>query len=231
VPGIFGGEMNGLIRLASTRNGNVRTRKAWVAGCAALLAVGMSGCASLPFFGGGDRSVSQPPAEPVALDRDSYVIGPADRVQVDVWKNEELSVVVPVRPDGRISVPLVDDVQAAGLTTTELKMVLAEKLAEFVKNPEVTVIVEQVNSKRIYVIGGLTRQTAFDLTQDMRVLDAISLAGGFTTFADKDNVRILRRQNQGLVEYRFDYGAFLNGDAPLESNFLLHPGDTIVVPD
>jgi len=229
VPGIFGGEMNGLIRLASTRNGNVRTRKAWVAGCAALLAVGMSGCASLPFFGGGDRSVSQPPAEPVALDRDSYVIGPADRVQVDVWKNEELSVVVPVRPDGRISVPLVDDVQAAGLTTTELKMVLAEKLAEFVN--EVTVIVEQVNSKRIYVIGGLTRQTAFDLTQDMRVLDAISLAGGFTTFADKDNVRILRRQNQGLVEYRFDYGAFLNGDAPLESNFLLHPGDTIVVPD
>jgi polysaccharide export outer membrane protein len=206
-------------------------KRSWLAGLGVLLALGMGGCSSLPFFDGNGRAVSSPPPEPAALDRDSYLIGPDDVVQVVVWKNPDLSVTVPVRPDGRISVPLVDDVQAAGLTTDELKLVLSEKLEEFVKNPEVTVIVTSINSKRIYIMGGINNQTSFNLTQDMRVLDAIASAGGFTTFADKDDVKILRRQGGGLVEYRFDYDAFVKGDAPLESNFLLQPGDTIVVPD
>jgi len=201
------------------------------AGAALLLASALGGCSSLPFFKIDKREISAPPPDPVALDRDSYVIGPEDQLQVVVWKNPELSVTVPVRPDGRISVPLVDDVQAAGLTTAELKLVLSEKLEEFVKNPEVTVIVDQINSKRIYLLGGLANQRTLILTQDMRVLDAIAMAGGFTTFADKGDIKILRREGQGLVEYRFDYEAFLRGDAPLESNFLLQPGDTIVVPD
>jgi polysaccharide export outer membrane protein len=209
-----------------------RVRKAGFAGIAALLVFATGGCAYLPsFMGGGSRPVSPPPGEPLALDRDAYVIGPEDRLQVVVWRNPELSVIVPVRPDGRISVPLVDDVQAAGLTTAELKLVLAEKLAEYVKNPEVTVIVEQINSKRVYLMGGLARQSAIPLTQDMRVLDAIAVAGGFTTFARKGDVKILRREASGLQEYRFDYDAFLDGRASLESNFLLQPGDTIVVPD
>jgi polysaccharide export outer membrane protein len=206
-------------------------KRSWLAGLGVLLALGMGGCSSLPFFDWNGRAVSSPPPEPAALDRDSYLIGPDDVVQVVVWKNPDLSVTVPVRPDGRISVPLVDDVQAAGLTTDELKLVLSEKLEEFVKNPEVTVIVTSINSKRIYIMGGINNQTSFNLTQDMRVLDAIASAGGFTTFADKDDVKILRRQGGGLVEYRFDYDAFVKGDAPLESNFLLQPGDTIVVPD
>jgi len=205
-------------------------QRVWLVVCVAMVAVGANGCASFPFFGGG-REISPPPPEPASLDRDNYVIGPDDVIQVVVWKNPELSVTVPVRPDGRISVPLVDDVQAAGLTTAELKMVLSEKLAEFVKNPEVTAIVTQINSKRVYMLGGVANQTAFNLTQDMRVLDAIATAGGFTTFANKGDVKILRRQGSGLVEYRFDYDAFLRGDAPLESNFLLQPGDTIVIPD
>lgn len=205
-----------------------------VAGLAVIALLGTGGCASLPsipFLNPGSRPVSPPPDEPPVLDREAYVIGPQDQLQVVVWKNPELSVTVPVRPDGRISVPLVDDVQAAGLTTDELKLVLQEKLAEYVKAPEVTVIVDQVQSRRIYLLGGVTRQSTIPLNQDMRVLDAISVAGGFTTFADKDNVRVLRRTPEGLKEYRFDYDAFLRGDAPLESNFLLQPGDTIVVPD
>lgn len=208
-----------------------RARAARLGLAAAVLSVGLAGCAQLPFFQGSNRSISPPPDEPVALNREDYLIGPDDTVQIVVWKNPDLSVTVPVRPDGRISVPLVDDVQAAGLTTSELKMVVTEKLEEFVKNPEVTVIVTEVGSKRIYLIGGLANQTTLNLTQDMRVLDAIAAAGGFTTFADKGGIKILRRREGNLVEYRFDYDAFLRGNAPLESNFLLQPGDTIVVPD
>lgn len=211
---------------------DARLRKVWIAAGCALLGLSLGGCAYLPsFLGGSSRSVSPPPSEPVALDRDAYVIGPEDRLNIVVWKNPELSTLVPVRPDGRISIPLVDDVQAAGLTTAELKLVLSEKLSEYVKNPEVTVIVDQINSKRVYLMGGLNRQTAIPLTQDMRVLDAIAVAGGFTTFARKGDVKVLRREDGGLREYRFDYGAFLDGRAPLESNFLLQAGDTIVVPD
>lgn len=211
---------------------DARLRKASIAGTAACIVMSLSACAYLPAsMGGSERSVSPPPADPVALDRDDYVIGPEDRLNIVVWKNPELSTVVPVRPDGRVSIPLVDDIQAAGLTTAELKLVLAEKLGEYVKNPEVTVIVDQVLSKRVYVMGGLARQTVIPLNQDMRVLDAIAVAGGFTTFARKGDVKVLRREGGGLREYRFDYDAFLDGRAALESNFLLMPGDTIVVPD
>lgn len=223
--------MDGWVRHALGRGGNVRIHRVGLAICVALVGVAMVGCSSIPFFNRDKREISAPPPEPAALDRDNYVIGADDVIQVVVWKNQELSVTVPVRPDGRISVPLVDDVQAAGLTAAELKMVLSEKLQEFVKNPEVTVIVTQINSKRVYLLGGIARQTSFPLTQDMRVLDALALGGGFTTFAKKSDVKILRRKGSGLVEYRFDYDAFLRGDAPLESNFLLQPGDTIVVPD
>lgn len=215
--------------MASVRD--ARVRKVWIAG-SMVLTLSLGGCAYLPsFMGGSSRSISPPPSDPAALDRESYVIGPEDRLEVVVWKNPELSTTVPVRPDGRISIPLVDDVQAAGLTPAELKLVLAEKLAEYVKNPEVTVVVDQINSKRVYLMGGLTRQTAIPLKQDMRVLDAIAMGGGFTTFARKGDVKVLRREGAGLREYRFDYDAFLDGRAPLESNFLLQPGDTIVVPD
>jgi len=149
--------MDGRARSARTRAGkqmpkrarNVQVRRAWLVVCVGMAAVGLGGCASFPFFGGGSREISAPPPEPPTLDRESYVIGPDDVVQVVVWRNPELSVTVPVRPDGRISVPLVDDVQAAGLTTGELKLVLSEKLEEFVKSPEVTVIVAEINSKRI----------------------------------------------------------------------------------
>jgi polysaccharide export outer membrane protein len=137
---------------------------------------------------------------------------------------------VPVRPDGKISTPLVNDVQAAGLTTDELKNVLTKELAEFVTTPDVTVVVSEINSKRIYVVGEVVRPTTIALTQDLRVLDAIAIAGGFNSFADKDDVRILREADSEMVEYRFDLGAYLAGKAP-GSNLVLRPGDTIVVPD
>ena len=171
-----------------------------------------------------------PPPEPDPMNLDDYVIGPADQVKIEVWKNTELGATVPVRPDGKISLPLLDDVQAAGLTPLELKEVLTQTLREFVEDPDVTVIISQVASPTVFVLGGVVRQGPIQLTHNLRVLDAISVSGGFTQFADRGDIRVLRRTPSGLVEHRFDYDAYLDGDAP-ESNFLLQRGDTIVVPD
>jgi polysaccharide export outer membrane protein len=186
-----------------------------------LLALALAGCQA--------RTPLPHPPEPDPMDLDEYVIGTADVLQINVWKNPELSLTVPVRPDGKISVPLLDDVQAAGLTPIELKEVLARSLQEYVAAPDVTVVVSQVNSKRIFLIGNVGRPGALPLNQELRILDAIALAGGFREFADTGNVRILRRNGSGVDEYRFDYDAFLAGETP-DANLLLHPHDTIVVP-
>lgn len=173
--------------------------------------------------------VLPPPPESDPMDREAYVIGTADVLNINVWRNPEISSQVPVRPDGKISLPLLDDVQAAGLTPEELKEVVTEALREFVDNPDVTVTVSNINSKLVYFIGGgVARQGPVPLNRELRILDALSLAGGFREFADKNDVRILRRTSDGLEEYRFDYDAYLDGKAP-DSNLLLRPGDTIVV--
>lgn len=190
--------------------------------CAVLgLALVLAGCQT--------RTPLPHPPEPDPMDLEEYVIGPADVLQISVWRSPELTVAVPVRPDGKISVPLLDDVQAAGLTPIELKEVISRSLEEFVAAPDVTVVVSQVNSKRIYLIGNIARPGSLPLNQNLRILDAIALAGGFREFADKGGVRILRQNGSGVDEYRFDYDAFLDGKLP-ESNLLLRPHDTIVVP-
>jgi polysaccharide export outer membrane protein len=171
-----------------------------------------------------------PPPEPDPMNLAEYVIGPADSLRIEVWKNPELGATVPVRPDGKISLPLLDDVQASGLTPLELKEVLTQSLREYVESPDVTVVVSEVGSPIVFMLGGVARQGPIPLTHNLRVLDAVSFAGGFSQFADRDDIRVLRRTPNGLVEHRFDYDAYLDGDAP-ESNFLLQPGDTIVVPD
>ena len=178
------------------------------------------------------RPVQPPPPEPSGGEKAPYVIGPSDVLQVTVWKNPELSLQqVPVRPDGRISTPLVNDVQAEGLTVEQLKDVLTEKLSEYVTSPEVTVVVVQINSRRVYVLGEVLRPGPILLTQDMRVLDALSSAGGFGTFADKERVKVIRRGENGAVtEYNFSYGDFVMGTQD-NLNMLLENGDTIVVTD
>ena len=154
-----------------------------------------------------------------------------DVIRVSVWRNPELSVEVPIRSDGMVSVPLVDDVGAAGLTPRELKEVLTRELSQFVEAPDVTIIVLQMNSRYVSVIGEVARENRIPLTQDLRVLEAIALAGGFTTFADKGDVRVVRRQSDGSeTEYLFDYNAYVRGRAP-GTNVVLHPGDTVIVPE
>lgn len=175
------------------------------------------------------RGAPMPP-EPTAGEREVYVIGIPDQLKIVVWKNPELTVQVPVRRDGKISVPLVDDVQAEGLTPEELKEVLTEALAEFVTAPDVTVIVEAINSHTVTVIGGVGRSGQISLVRQMRVLEAIASMGGFNAWAKKDRIKIMREVDNEMVEYVFDYGAFSSGKAP-NSNLLLQPGDTVVVPE
>jgi polysaccharide export outer membrane protein len=182
-------------------------------------------------FGCAGRSPSAPPPDPNPLEREEYTIGVTDLLRIDVWRNPELSVDVPVRPDGKISVPLLDDVHAEGLSPTELKEVLTRELAEYVSSPNVTVIILQMNSRFVSVLGGVNREGRMALTKDLRVLEAIAASGGFTTFADKGNIRIVRRADDGSeLEYRFDYDAYRKGRAP-GTNIVLMGGDTVIVPD
>ena len=160
----------------------------------------------------------------------TYVIGAADVVRVSVWKNVELNVDVPVRPDGKISVPLIDDVQAAGLTTLELKEVISAELTEYISNPDVTVIILNTGSKRVSVVGEVLRPGPVAMASQLRVLDAISVASGFGPFADRSDIRIIRFIDGVEHEYVFDYDAYIAGKAP-GTNIILHPGDTIVVAD
>lgn len=190
---------------------------------ALALALLLAGCAA--------RSLSPPPPDPDPLDRDVYRVGVTDILRINVWRNDELSVDVPVRPDGKISVPLLDDLQAEGLEPVELKEVITRELSEYVAAPHVTVIVLQMNSRFVSVLGGVNHETRVPLTRNLRVLEAIALCGGFSTFADKDNIRIVRRQaDGGEVEYRFNYDAYRKGKAP-GTNIVLVNGDTIIVPD
>ncbi len=198
--------------------------KGWV-GCFLGLLVGAAwlGCAG--------RSLSPAPTDPKPMDRPPYVIGVTDMLQIVVWKNDEISVRVPVRPDGKISVPLLDDVQAEGLTPVELKEVLTRELAEFVTAPDVGVIVLEMNSQFVSIVGEVGRNAQIPLTKDLRVLEAIAAAGGFTTFADKGDIRIVRRRADGSeAEFAFDYGAYIKGNAP-GTNIVLQNGDTIIVHD
>ncbi len=179
----------------------------------------------------GCQSPQPPPPEFEASPKEGvYIIGPADHLRIDVWQNEKLQLPdIPVRPDGKITVPLLDDVQAAGLTTDELKTVLTQKLSEFIQSPTVTVVVLMPLSKRAYVLGEVRSAGPISLGADMSVLDAITAAGGFTPFAKKSSVRVLRRVDGKELDYTFNYDAFVAGRAP-GTNVLLHPGDTVLVP-
>jgi polysaccharide export outer membrane protein len=169
------------------------------------------------------------PAPTPATTDPTYVIGPEDMLDINVWKEPDVSRVVPVRPDGRISLPLINDVQAAGLSPQQLAGALTEKLRKYFNEPQVTVIVTAINSQRVFVVGEVLRAGAFPLIPGMTVLQALSSAGGFTTFADVKKIHIMRLRDGKHVELPFNYRDVLKGDNP-DQNIKLEPGDTVVVP-
>jgi len=164
-----------------------------------------------------------------ASEDSSFVIGAEDVLTINVWKEADISRTVPVRPDGKISLPLLNDVQAAGLTPQELAVSIRNGLKKYMDNPVVTVIVTTVNSRRIYVMGEVSHPGVVPLTHGMTVLQALASAGSFTQFANIKAMYVLRNENGKQVKYPFNYKAVVKGQNP-EQNLELKPGDTIVVP-
>jgi polysaccharide biosynthesis/export protein len=159
----------------------------------------------------------------------TYKIGPQDVLRIDVWKEPEISRLAPVRPDGRISLPLLNDVQAAGLTPIQLASNIAEGLKKFITNPQVTVGVTEINSRRVYVTGEVTKPGVFPLQPGMTVLQALTNSGGFTQFAKIKGIYVLRTEDGKQVKHPFNYKEVVSGKRP-ELNIVLLPGDVIVVP-
>jgi polysaccharide biosynthesis/export protein len=158
-----------------------------------------------------------------------YRIGPGDVLDVAVWDNEDLSRTVPVRPDGKISLPLLDDVQAAGLTPEELQSSLKKRLAEYVESPELSVIVKEVNSRTFSVMGKVNAAGEFKLNGTTTIVEALARAGGLAEFASPSRVFVLRRNGPAVQRIAYNYRKYvLNGhrQAPL----YLQPGDVVVVP-
>ena len=160
-----------------------------------------------------------------------YRIGSGDILQINVWREAEVSVPsVVVRPDGRIALPLIKEVEAAGLTTDELERVLLEKLAMFVKDPNVTVLVKEIHSKKVYLVGAVQKTGPIAMDYEMSVLQALAEAGGLTVFAKSKHIYILRAGKDSGERIRFNYDDVIKGKH-MEQNVVLHPGDTVVVPN
>lgn len=168
-------------------------------------------------------------APPVTSVDADYKIGPQDVLRIDVWKEPDISRTIPVRPDGKVSLPLLNDVQAAGLTAMQLAASLHDSLSKYLTNPQVTVTVTEINSRRVYITGEVTRAGALPLLPNMTVLQALSSAGGFTQFAKLKSIYVLRNEDGKQIKHPFNYKEVVKGNLP-EQNILLLPGDVIVVP-
>jgi len=171
------------------------------------------------------KPVATPPT-PTTTNQE-YRIGPQDVLQIDVWKEPEITRTIPVRPDGKISLPLLKDVQAAGLTALQLAANIRDGLIKYLTNPQVTVTVTQINSQRVFVTGEVAKSGALPLLPGMTALQALSSSGGFTQFAKIKGVYILRNQNGKQEKISYNYKDVLKGN---KEDVSLQPGDVIVVP-
>ena len=189
----------------------------------ALLIFMLTTCTTLSC---GNKKVAEKSIPPPGT---QYIIGPEDILNINVWNEPQLSLSVPVRTDGKISLPLIHDIHVVNLTPLELKEELTKRFAEYVENPTVSVIVEQVNSLKIFVVGNVNTPGVFDVKREVNVLQAISMAGGFTEWAKKRKIKIFRKHGGVEKVIKINYNKIISGKNP-ELNIPLQPGDTIVVP-
>jgi polysaccharide export outer membrane protein len=166
----------------------------------------------------------------VAADSDSYIIGPEDVLYIYVWKEENLSRSVPVRMDGMISIPLVDDIKAAGMTPLQLKEVLLTKLREFVETPDVTIIVTEANSYRVYVQGEVKTPGVFKLRSETTLVQLIVMAGGFTDWANQKKITIMRKEGGKDSRIMVNYKKIIEGDEGAK-DITLKSGDIVIIPN
>jgi polysaccharide export outer membrane protein len=175
--------------------------------------------------------MAAPAAVPVAATAlpNGYLIGPADVLSIVFWRDKDMSADVIVRPDGKISLPLLDEVQAAGLTPEQLRAHLVAAAAKFVEEPNATVVVKEIHSRKVFITGNVTKPGTYDLTGDLTVLQLIAMAGGLQEYADKKGIVILRTENGRQQTHKFNYKDVIK-QRHVEQNLVLKPGDTVVVP-
>ncbi len=173
-------------------------------------------------------SPSLPPSS-TAFGELDYIFGAEDVIEVLVWKNTDLSRIVFIRPDGKISLPLIGDVQASGLTPSELRDSVKVLLRRYKKTPEVSVIVKEINSLSIFLVGEVLQPGKIQLRSETTLLQVITLAGGFTEFANRKKIVLLRKENGRERRFKINYNDILSGENP-EGNIILRRGDTILVP-
>jgi polysaccharide biosynthesis/export protein len=215
---------------------NTRT---WKPGALAVLAVCafLSGTLRAQTAGGPEANHTNPSAmtatgadvSAAKPHDDSFVIGNDDVLAINVWKEPDISRSIPVRSDGKISLPLVGEVQAAGLTPLNLEKDIASKLKNFISEPEVTVMVQQVNSQKFNVLGQVVRPGTYVIANSPTVIDAIALAGGFRDFAKQKSIYVLRQGDSRESRIPFNYKEVSQGKN-MTQNIKLQPGDTIIVP-
>ena len=157
-----------------------------------------------------------------------YVIGAGDSINVNVWKEPTLGGGVKVRPDGFITLPLINEVQVAGLSTARLRSILEDKYKEYTVEPFVTIRVEGIASSEVFLMGQVVKPGAYPLAGNDTLLQLLTRAGGLGIFAERSNLRVVRREDAKLTEFVVDYDAILKGD--LKQDILLRPGDRIIVP-
>ena len=174
-----------------------------------------------------DSAAPQKTQGDVATDSDQYIIGPEDVLHIYVWNEKELTKTVPVRMDGKISLPLVDDIQAADLTPLQLKEVLIKKLKSVIDNPTVSVTVMEANSFKVYVSGEVKQTGVQKLRSETTLLQLMTMVGGFTDWADKKNILIIRKEKGTEQRIRANYKKIVAGEEP---DVVIKRGDTVIVP-
>ena len=201
----------------------------WAVACAAIASMFvLAGPALCADEGKPSETAKAAPAAPASQAAPDYRLGPEDVLHVSVWENKELTVDVVVRPDGKISMPLIQDVQAEGLTAAELASGIQKRLVAYIKDPQVSVIVTNVNAPKIFVIGNVAKPGPYLLRSDMSILQALSMAGGFTQFASPRSIKLVRGTGAKQEVRKVNYYSLI--DEGGEGNYILKPGDTIVVP-
>jgi polysaccharide export outer membrane protein len=204
----------------------MHTRIVSILAAAAMAAV----CARAPLAAAGPKDADKKPAPqaPGTIDQE-YRLGPGDKLRIEVYKDPQLSQSVQVRPDGKITLPLIGDLEASTHTPIELRDTIAKSLKEYVTNPTVTVIVVEALASQVYVMGEVTHPGTMQLHGPTTILQALAMAGGFKEFANTKDVKVLRPKGTGnnVETLRFNYKDVINGDA---KPFYLRSGDTVIVP-
>jgi len=175
-----------------------------------------------------ESRVAEGTPDPGKPPEEFYVIGSGDVLNINIWKEPSLSGTVKVRPDGFVTLPLVNEIQVVGMTTTQLRKVLEDKYKEFTVDPFVTVRLEGIASSEVFLVGQIKSPGAVPLNGNETLLQILTRAGGLTPFADRSNIRVVRRNGDKIIEYIADYDGIIKGD--LKQDILLRPGDRIIVP-